>query len=246
MASQTIDELIIGLENAAKDETIPSWASLIINSSKAILMQLKNIGELENKITKLESDVAIAKRVGDQLGAENIRLNVELDELRMRIDDNEQRNRNNCLLIHGIEESPEENTDDKVVEIVNKELGVILTKDDIQRSHRLGIKISQRVTRSARVRSRPIIFRLSSYRKRHEIYSNKRNLKGKPFTITENLTKHRYDLFKQAISRLGKGRCWTVEGRITTKVGDNYHVIKSLDDLEELCRPEEQEVVPAI
>ena len=107
----------------------------------------------------------------------------------------------------------------------------------IHRSHRLGPRSNQRITRSANQRRRPIIFRLTSFRKRQEIFSNKKKLKGKSISITESLTKARYDLYKKSIERLGKGACWTLEGRITTKVGNAYHIINNLDDLEEIAPP---------
>ena len=49
--------------------------------------------------------------------------------------------------------------------------------------------------------------------------------------ITEILTKNRYELFKAASAKYGKGKVWSTVGRITTKINDNYVVIKSLNDL---------------
>ena len=47
-----------------------------------------------------------------ELKTENKQLQERLDNLSDVVDDHEQRNRNNCLLLHGVEEMDGENTDD--------------------------------------------------------------------------------------------------------------------------------------
>ena len=63
-------------------------------------------------------------------------------------------------------------------------------------------------------------------------FKEKRNLKGTNISRAENLTHTRYELYKSAISKFGKGKVWTSDGRITTKVNDQYVIIKSAEDLE--------------
>ena len=58
--------------------------------------------------------------------------------LKARLDDHEQRGRNMCLLVHGVEETDDENTDNVVINIIKCNLEIELLKDDIVRSHRLG------------------------------------------------------------------------------------------------------------
>ena len=43
-----------------------------------------------------------------KLELENVRLNDEIVKLQTRLDDDAQRNRNLCSLIHGVDESPQE------------------------------------------------------------------------------------------------------------------------------------------
>ena len=50
----------------------------------------------------------------------------------------------------------------------------------------------------------------------------KRNLKVKKVSISENLTKRRYEIYIAAMNKYGLGKVWTNEGRITTKVNDIY------------------------
>ena len=56
-------------------------------------------------------------------------------------------------------------------------------------------------------------------------------LKGTGISITENLTKKRYTLYKHAVAKYGIGKIWTIEGRVTTKIDNKIFVIKSEDDL---------------
>ena len=49
----------------------------------------------------------------------------------------EQYSRRNCLTIHGVRETPDENTDEKVLAIINQNLGINMGPEAIDRSHRI-------------------------------------------------------------------------------------------------------------
>ena len=53
----------------------------------------------------------------------------------------EQYTQRNCLVFLVIDESPNENTDDLIVETCNTHLSIDLAVEDIERSHRLGPKL---------------------------------------------------------------------------------------------------------
>ena len=161
----------------------------------------------------------------------------EIDQLKLSGDDYEQRSRNDCLVIHGIPEGDgkqHEDTDSLVRDTIEKELGVELKLEDIKRSHRLGPRKNQRATRTTKPNARPIIFRLQWFNKRQEIYSSKRKLKGKGITITENLTRLRYEVYKQAILKFGKNNVWSMEGRIFVKIDNEKKSLTTLQELESL------------
>ena len=153
--------------------------------------------------------------------------------LEARLDDQEQRSRNTCLLIHGCEETEGESTDDIALTVINNKMGINdFDINDIQRSHRLGPRNNIRQTRSSmQARPRPIIVTFCNFRKRRQVFTNKSTLKGMNVSISENLTKSRYLLYQASVTRYGKGNVWTVEDRITTKVNGKYVVINSKDDL---------------
>ena len=156
----------------------------------------------------------------------------ELHRLEARIDDNEQRNRNNCLLIHGIEETENTDTDKSVCEVINNEIGIALSPSAIHRSHRLGPPKSHRNTRSNKVNPQPIIFRFVNFKKRQEVFYSKRKLKGKLFSLSENLTPTRYKLLKDAQAKFGIGKVWTTEGRVITKINNRSVTINNYEDLQ--------------
>ena len=54
------------------------------------------------------------------------------------IDQQGQYSRRNCLLIHGVEENSNEDTDKLVLNIVNNDLEIDLTEVAIDRTHRIG------------------------------------------------------------------------------------------------------------
>lgn len=230
MSINNFEQLLDDINSIIPDSNVPTWASILINCFKGLIEHFKCVNIVVNKVEELQSINLIQKAVTDNLTAENDRLNNEILKLTVRIDDQEQRGRNNCLLLHGVQENENEDTDDLVIDIINSKLGITISRDEIQRSHRLGVKKSKRYTRSTKSNNRPIIFRFLSYRKRNEVFKAKKVLKGE-VSLSENLTKMRMELYKAAMDKYGKGKVWTTEGRILTKIDDQYVTINSLKDL---------------
>ena len=132
--------------------------------------------------------------------------------------------------MHGYHEVDNENVDDIILSVINKDLGLTdVNINDIQRYHRLGPKRQHRNTRNSKAIPRPIIFRFSNFHKCQLVFKAKRNLKGKDILLSESLTRTRYELLKASIEKYGK--VWTNEGRVVTKVGDNFVTIRSKNDL---------------
>ena len=135
----------------------------------------------------------------------------------------EQYSRRNCLRFFGVEESSAENTDDHVCRIVNDILRVPITKNDIERSHRVGpprtpADGSQRRNRSAshsnKVKPRAIIVKFVSYRARKLVISKRRMLKGCKMGIDEDLTKENASLLQKTKACPKVLSSWTSDGRI--------------------------------
>ena len=54
------------------------------------------------------------------------------------IDAQQQYSRRNCLLLHGIEETKGEDTDNIVLEVLNNYMDLNILKNALDRSHRIG------------------------------------------------------------------------------------------------------------
>lgn len=151
----------------------------------------------------------------------------EIQDLKNRLDDMEQYSRRNCLKITGIKEHEGENTDQAVLNVINdiifKDAQVQLSMSSIERSHRVGPQRGKN--------HRDIIVKFQSYRDRHLVFTNKRNLKSynrnpsnnSRIYINEALTRHRSKLFA-AVRRLAKNKtienAWTADGCIKAKLLD--------------------------
>ena len=197
---------------------------------KGLFTVLKPFDGLSKRIDKVE---ALCENNCKLLFEENKRLSSQINKLEDRLEDQEQRSRNTCLLIHGIDEDMNGNTDEAALKVFNDDLGLNLDISSIQRSHRVGPKkkIQGRNTRTNKSNPRPIIVKFTSYRDRKKVYSSKKRLKGKRTSISENLTQKRYILYKQSQEKLGRNNVWTSDGHIMTKVGESYVTINSIDDL---------------
>ena len=109
-------------------------------------------------------------------------LEKRLDDQDKRLDDQEQYTRRNCLLLHGVKEEKNEDTDQSAVDIINKDVDVEISEKDLDRSHRLG------KPRAPVGKPRPIIIKFSRYNVRHLVFKSKKKLEGKGVAITESLT----------------------------------------------------------
>ena len=219
--------------NAFEGE-IPPWAALLMESMQSLIKELKCVKDIANRVTELENLQAVSKNVTSVLQRENSRLVNVVKELELKIDDQEQRSRNYCLLLHGCPEGNEENTTDIALNIFNNEIGLHdVQKNDISRSHRIGPKTTQRRnTRSnnSESRPRPIIVRFSNWYSRDRVFKNKKNLKGMKISLSESLTKLRYQLLRKAEEKYGRVKVWSNEGHIMTKENEQYISITH-DDL---------------
>ena len=94
---------------------------------------------------------------------------------------------------------------------------------DIDRSHRVGRKGE---------RPRAVIVKFVSYRKRREMFQNKKKLKGTGKTIREYLTQRRHKLLGECITKYGLNNVWTVDGNIFVKQGTEKRIISRLADIQ--------------
>lgn len=164
----------------------------------------------------------------EKLEAENSKLTRNIKDLENLIDMNNdvinKKHNKSSLRVFGITETKNENCMDVVIDLLNKKIGVNITKLNIDVCHRVG--------KYDKKKSRPIFIKFVQFEIKREIYSLKKKLKGSGVVIREELTKNGLQLVKEAIKILGKdGNVWTKDGNIFGKKGGSILHITSINDL---------------
>lgn len=172
------------------------------NLVKQISTSVSNIitADIQNKFDTVNETML---RLGDLTRTHSERLLV-VDH---KIDRLEQYTRRNNLRLFGVEESRGENTDVIVLSILKSTLGVDISINDLERTHRIG-------NRSDTGKGRAIIIKFCSYRKRCQVYEVKKKLKGSKLALTEDLTKHRYRAYQAVAKKYSLKNTWTRDGTI--------------------------------
>ena len=147
-------------------------------------------------------------------------MNERIEELENKIDRQEQYSRRNCILIHGIAENKEENTDQQAIDFINENLDIKIDEIDIDRSHRIG-----RYDKTKK-KARPIIVKFARYNVRGRVFREKRKLKGTGKTITESLTTKRIGQLNMVNARekYGFNNVWFYDGKILYKINNEVKV----------------------
>ena len=182
--------------------TIESIQPLVTNDSMNDLLNKleerisvkfeQKISEQAKRITELESTLVLRQKTVDAL----------LENVEIKIDNNEQYSRRDCLRIHGIEAADNEDVGEVVVGCF-KDVGIDLGKSAIDRTHRVGNvyedRDSKKKVRSIIVKFRSWDERSKFYRARPTAFSGGKKKPGVlPFHVSLDLTHRRYNLLKHA------------------------------------------------
>ena len=105
-------------------------------------MQLEDFSEcikfINEKFEEYEVDQKERKKEIAELKEDLTSLKEKFFQVDKTLDRQEQYSRRNCLLVHGVEEKKNEDTDQEVINIVENDLGEEIANHDIDRTHRLG------------------------------------------------------------------------------------------------------------
>ena len=152
-----------------------------------------------------------------------------ISRLQYSLNQQEQYSRRNCLRFFGIPEAPTENTNDLIIKLSTDVLKVELSKQDLERTHRLG--------KSQEGKPRAIIAKFKSYRKRDEVIKHRRKLAGSRKAILEDLTAINADLLQRAKNNENIKASWSLDGRIFAigkTPGSTKKLIKSKEDIDSI------------
>ena len=185
-----------------------------IKGEKQLSDLAESVSFISSKFDEYEKDRKEKEETINKLKEEVSTLSERLDKAEERIDNHEQYSRRNCLLLHGIEETNNEDTDKLVLDVINKDLNIDMNVSAIERTHRIGNP------KEKKKKSRPIIVKFVRYYDRKSVFVNKKRLKGKGVSVTESLTKFRMGKLKDAKEIHGFSNVWTIDGKIMFK-GEN-------------------------
>ena len=215
---KNLEDFVENINALNKNSNIPKWFKPFINSFKTFSI------DLTQYVSELEGRLAIQKTVTDTLTVDRDNIQKKIGLLEDEIDSLQQYSRRTCLLVHGVKETKDENTDNVVMDVIESKLNVELSQNDIGRTHRLGRKTNGE-------KPRPLIVRFATYRPRKKVFDSKRKLKGQGIVITENLTKKRYSLLQKCIVEFGRDKVWSFDGRITCITSFGKKVFERIEDL---------------
>ena len=136
---KTIMKEAIKEENTEYRERISELEKQVFNLNEENEKMKGDMHELKCSNEKLEE-----KNTSLQSQADNLQSEVELRS--MVLEDLQQYSRRNCVLVTGVPEEKDENTDELIKHLSTDKLEVPLADEDIDRSHRVGNQ-RQRVKR---------------------------------------------------------------------------------------------------
>lgn len=192
VVNKVIDKILAGVKEQLL-ERIEQNAGTILDLHSAVEQKRKEVDHLNVELTKQQ----------DTIG----RLDGELEELK-------QYSRRNNIRVFGSPESAGEITDDVVIDIMVKQLGVELRSSDIDRSHRVG--------KPGGPKARPIIVKLTSHKKKREILKEKKKLKKSKISVHEDLTRYRHSLLIATQKSDRVTTCWTMDGKVFANVPSTH------------------------
>ena len=130
-------------------------------------------------------------------------LTEKADKLSYLVDRQEQYSRRKCMLIHGLNENQNEDTDEVVVNKIKSEINLEISPGDIDRTLRIGVP--------SKGKNRLIIVKFIYQQK------DKKGLKGKKMSVTKSLTKSKMTLLKEARNKFGYNGVWITNQKIINK-----------------------------
>ena len=113
-----VKQYVNTITELSKNNSLPKWIKPFLENFKSFGNDLSiHLKMMESKIDMLEGKVSVQKAVADSLVEDRDRLVSSVAALEDELDEQQQYSRRTCLLVHGVEELPKENTDDIVLDI---------------------------------------------------------------------------------------------------------------------------------
>ena len=185
--------------------------------AESISLMNEKFEDINKKFDNYEKERKEKEKEIKDLKEKVLILSNEKKDLEQIIDRQEQYSRRNCILIHGVKEEQNEDTDNVVVKLIKDNLEEDVDLTELDRSHRIGKKKSNG-------KARPIIVKFARCNVRRKVFYNKKKLKGKNISITESLTKFWMEKHQEARELYDRKNVWAYDGRIMFKVNDEVEI----------------------
>lgn len=169
----------------------------------------------DTKISSLEAEIKLLKSTSEISHKEP--LNVERIQYKQKIDNLEQRSKNNNIRLMGLKEQNNENTLDIVKHLLTEKIKVNIDDGDITAAYR--------VSQNSAERAKHIIIMFKDNQTKNKIFRMKKMLKGSNIIMKEDLTNERLKLVKEASDKYGFKNVWTFNGIIFAKTENGVEKI---------------------
>lgn len=170
----------------------------------------------------------VLKKINEKTKAleENLKQCKEkIELLETKMEDFKQKEKQNNICIYGIEQTDQENLTEKVLKVLNDKIKIPIKQDDVIKCHRIGVNTRKQ---------RPVVVKFEKKQLRNLIIKNRKKLKGTNTFITEDLTKTRLELFREAQNKFEKKSVYTHEGNVFVIMGEEKQKISSIADILQL------------
>lgn len=169
----------------------------------------KLLSKMENKITQLEEEAA---KNADKM-----------KQLEGRIESMQQAAKINNICVYNLKEETNENLSGKILDLLNCKMKTQITRDDVVRCYRIG---------ESGQKPRPVIIKFDKFQNKLNVLKNTSKLKGTKIGITEDLSKHRLNLYREATKKYDRKQMFTRFGNIFIRLDEN--TIKRISSSEDI------------
>ena len=220
---------------------------------RALLEAMKDA--VFHDIIKEHMQAAVAEAMAER-DAKISALEEELRDTRQQLNELEQYSRRLCINVSNIPEGGVNESTDQLVIDTAKLAGVTVTKDDLDRTHRVGA--------AKPGKNRNIVARFVTFAKRQEVYDARkklrqaRSIRGSTVTtetaakvfISDNLTReNEFIMYRARQFRKEKKlfAAWSDVGKLKVRLHQNgpTRVIRSLSELTQLVEPQREDTAAA-
>ena len=181
-----------------------------IKGEKQLTDLTETVNFLSEMFHEFEANRKLKEEIIKSLRGQVSALYDDLKKTKAQVDQQAQYSPRHCLLFHGIKEEKGEDTDSIIINTVKEEMDIEILPNDLDRSHRNGNPKTKKKERLIKVK-------FVKYNLRHNIFKNKKLLKGKRVSITKSLTKDRMAKLNEARETYGFRNVWTSDGKIVFK-----------------------------